>query len=143
MPAKATVGGNYSKLLRKIAVPQDQTTYGDFFESGYFPAIPSYAGFQDLPAGHWVYVVPNWFIWKESKKPRDSSSALAELLTRNDPFSVLLNKDVSLRIMGNETIKGKISENRAGFLLLSSPNNKKGYWEQDSCVLCPPRGEGK
>lgn len=146
VPARATVDGNYSELLRKIEVPQDQGTYGDFFDYGYYAATPSYAGFQDLPAGHWVYVSPHWFIWNKSKKPRDSNPAIGNLMAWNDPFGELVNKDVSLRIFGNETIKGRISENRAGFFLFSSSEAKKSYWVNKahvSYVELNDEGKGK
>jgi hypothetical protein len=134
VPAKATVGGNYSELLRKIEVPRDKQAYGDFFEGGHFPALPEYAGHHDLPAGHWVYVAPHWYIWKESKKPRDLAAAAGEFLARNDPFAAMANKDVSLRVLSNQTIKGRIAETRGGYVLVTSPESKTRYWVNKSHV---------
>ena len=54
----------YRGLLRQFAVPDDQQAYGDFCDFGYWSGT-SYAGQQDLPAGYWVYVAPNWYIFKE------------------------------------------------------------------------------
>lgn len=133
-PAKATVGGNYSELLRKIEVPQDKQAYGEFFEGGHFPAMPAYAGHRDLPAGHWVYVSPHWYIWKESRRPRDLAAAAGELLARNDPFVALANKDIAIRVSGNETITGRILEVRSDFALLASQGSNKRYWINKSAV---------
>lgn len=54
----------YNTLLKQIAVPDDQKSYGDFCDFGYWSGS-SYAGHNDLPAGYWVYLSPNWYIYKE------------------------------------------------------------------------------
>jgi hypothetical protein len=59
---KASVNGKYSKLLKVINVPQDQADYGAFNDYGYYTGT-SWAGFDNLPVGYWVYVAPNWYIW--------------------------------------------------------------------------------
>lgn len=64
---KASVGGNYSELLRKIEVEPDFIQFGDFHERGLQPAV-HYRGYPSLPEGYWVYVYPNWYIWAESLK---------------------------------------------------------------------------
>ncbi|MCH7727742.1 MAG: hypothetical protein IH991_14865, partial [Planctomycetes bacterium] len=61
--AKAQVGGKYTTLLKKIKVEGDYRGYSEFKDYGRYPAT-SYAGYTDLPAGYWVYVYPNWYIWK-------------------------------------------------------------------------------
>ena len=70
VPAQATVNGNYSNLLRIIKVPVDQKLVGDFCDLGYYPET-EYAEYKDLEHGYWVYVAPNWYIWRNSKKPRE------------------------------------------------------------------------
>ncbi len=64
---KASVDGKYTKLLKKIEVPGDKSTYGEFRDYGQYSGT-SYAGFDNLPAGYWVYVSPHWYIWGEMKK---------------------------------------------------------------------------
>lgn len=64
--SKARVKGNYSKLLKKIHVPQDRQSYGDYYDFGTYQAT-DYAGHANIPAGYWVYVYPHWYIWGESK----------------------------------------------------------------------------
>ena len=61
---KATVDGKYQMLLRQIKVPDDKDSYGDFNDYGLFGGN-SYAGFDDLPKGYWVYVAPYWYIWRD------------------------------------------------------------------------------
>jgi hypothetical protein len=66
IPANAHVNGKYSKLLRKIHVPQDRQSYGDYHEWGQYGAT-DWQGHRNIPAGFWVYVYPHWYIWGESK----------------------------------------------------------------------------
>ncbi len=128
VPAKATADGNYSGLLRKVEVPQDRKTYGDFFEGGYFPELPAYEGYRDLPAGHWVYVSPHWYIWKDSKVPREPAAVEADLMARNDPFVAMQEKDVEIHFFGGEVLKGRIAENRASYVLVTTPGSKQRAW---------------
>lgn len=55
----------YSTLLKTIEVPADRESYGDFYNYGY-SATPSYGGQDNLPAGYWVYVSPNWLIYRDA-----------------------------------------------------------------------------
>ncbi len=65
---KARVDGKYRLLLRQIEVPADVTTYTAFRDYGTYPAT-NYAGYENIPAGYWVYVYPYWFIWGEQPGP--------------------------------------------------------------------------
>jgi hypothetical protein len=60
-----SVGGKYRNLLRRIEVEQDKNGYGVFSDYGYYTGT-SYAGYNDLPVGYWVYVYPHWYIWGEA-----------------------------------------------------------------------------
>ncbi|MGE3807083.1 MAG: hypothetical protein AB7K24_20665 [Gemmataceae bacterium] len=62
---KARVGGKYQMLLRQFKAPQDAEKFSDFRDLGQ-REIQDYAGLTDLPAGHWVYVYPSWYIWRET-----------------------------------------------------------------------------
>ena len=61
---KARVEGKYGMLLRQIKVANDFDRYGNFRDVG-SRNQSEYAGYQDLPAGHWVYVYPYWYIWRD------------------------------------------------------------------------------
>jgi hypothetical protein len=61
---KARVDGKYAMLLRQIKVEDDAGTYGDFRDDG-VRDMRQYAGYNDLPKGHWVYVYPYWYIWRD------------------------------------------------------------------------------
>ena len=61
---RATISGKYGKLLKKLEVRDDLQLYGPFHDYGQWEGT-SYAGRNDLPTGHWVYVYPSWFIWKD------------------------------------------------------------------------------
>ncbi len=61
---KARVNGKYEMLLRQIKVPADAARYADFRDLG--PReVTTYAGITGLPKGHWVYVYPYWYIWRD------------------------------------------------------------------------------
>lgn len=66
LPAKADGGGKYQNLLRRIKVPQDKQNYALFHDYGFFEG-DSWAGYNNLPKGYWVYVYPHWYIWEEPK----------------------------------------------------------------------------
>jgi hypothetical protein len=60
----ASVSGKYRHLLRVLHVPGDLANYKEFSDYGPYNGN-AYAGYNDLPAGYWVYVHPNWFIWRD------------------------------------------------------------------------------
>jgi hypothetical protein len=61
---KARAGGKYAMLLRQFKVEKDAETYKDFADVG-MRDTREYAGQTDLPKGHWVYVYPYWYIWRD------------------------------------------------------------------------------
>ena len=65
--SQASAKGKYRNLRRVISVPADRQTYTEFNEYGYYTGT-EWAGFKNLPAGHWVYVYPRWYIWGEKAK---------------------------------------------------------------------------
>lgn len=67
--ARARVGAKYGMLLRQLYVPDDLKTYTDFSDYGIYPAT-SYAGYEDLPGGYWVYVYPYWYLWRDLNSER-------------------------------------------------------------------------
>ncbi len=67
---RASVGGKYRDLLRKVEVPDDWVGYGGFCDWGFWSGT-SYAGVDDLPPGHWVYVHPHWYVWGDADAARE------------------------------------------------------------------------
>jgi hypothetical protein len=61
---KARVEGKYQMLLRQIKVPDDEKEHGPFKDLG-MQTRTEYAGQSNLPNGHWVYVAPYWYIWRD------------------------------------------------------------------------------
>ncbi len=43
----------------------DREQYGDFYDFGYWSGT-SYGGQENLPAGYWVYLAPNWYIFRDA-----------------------------------------------------------------------------
>jgi hypothetical protein len=61
---KARFNGKYMMLLRQFKAEKDAETYKDFTDAG-VRDMPEYMGETGLPRGHWVYVYPYWYIWRE------------------------------------------------------------------------------
>jgi hypothetical protein len=61
---KASVDGKYRMLLAQIKVEGDKETNGEFKDIGQ-TMRPQYRGYNNLPKGHWVYVYPYWYIWRD------------------------------------------------------------------------------
>jgi len=61
---RATVNGKYSELLKRLRIPKDRADYGDFYDWGKWNGS-EYKDHSSLPQGYWVYVYPDWYIWKK------------------------------------------------------------------------------
>ncbi|MBM83201.1 MAG: hypothetical protein CMJ78_21785 [Planctomycetaceae bacterium] len=64
---RAETGGKYAQLLKTVSSPSDWQTYGQFNDYGFWGG-KTYAGQSNLPEGYWVYVYPNWYIFKDQKE---------------------------------------------------------------------------
>lgn len=64
VPAQATVKNKYSGLVMVLSCPADQSTYGQFNDWGYWNGSSGKWCNQTAKAGYWVYVAPNWYVWK-------------------------------------------------------------------------------
>lgn len=62
VPEEASVNGNYSSLIQVLNCPSDRGQYGEFRDYGYWGGGP-WCGKQGK-AGHWVWVAPKWYVWK-------------------------------------------------------------------------------
>lgn len=58
-------GGRFQSLLRKFKVEND----GENRVNG-FSETTSYRGHENIPQGYWVYVAPDWYVWKEDLAPQ-------------------------------------------------------------------------
>ena len=66
---QASVEGKYRHLLHVIPAPADHGVYTGQKDFGFW-AGNTYASQENLKPGHWVYVYPRWFIWRDGpKKP--------------------------------------------------------------------------
>lgn len=61
---KARVNGKYAMLLRQLKVPGDREPGLEVQEGG-LRRVNRYGGHSRLPTGYWVYVYPNWYIWRD------------------------------------------------------------------------------
>jgi hypothetical protein len=119
VPEAANVGGNYSELLKVISVPQDETTFGKFCDYGY-DSPTEWGGYKDLPPGFWVYVAPNWYIWKNSKKPQPQTRHFTVL----DDFNELVGHDVWIQMESNVALSGRVTANGIQLLTVQLADSK-------------------
>jgi len=59
-------------LVHQFKAENDRKEVGDFKDVG-FQRLATYGDQTNLPSGHWVYVAPYWYIWRdltESGQPR-------------------------------------------------------------------------
>jgi hypothetical protein len=68
IPSLAHVNGKYRHLLRVLDLPEDVTSYKQFTDWGMWNGT-SWRHYDNLPPGHWVYVYPRWYIWRDCVKP--------------------------------------------------------------------------
>ncbi|MCP4134305.1 MAG: hypothetical protein GY754_25245 [bacterium] len=61
----ASVNGKYSKLLQVLRCDDDKSSYGAFYEYGYYGGGAWCS--QQGKGGYWIWVSPNWYIWKNKK----------------------------------------------------------------------------
>jgi hypothetical protein len=61
---KARVNDQYRMLLRQFKVEKDAEMHKGFADVG-LRDLTEYAGQTELPKGHWVYVYPYWYIWRD------------------------------------------------------------------------------
>jgi len=60
---EARDGGRFGMLLRQFRA--DEPALGERHEAGARPATPTYQGARDVPAGHWVWRRPYWFVFRD------------------------------------------------------------------------------
>jgi hypothetical protein len=64
LPPRAHVWGKYRTLLRKLTVPEDVEQFARFHDWGPWTGT-EWRNHKGLPPGHWVYVYPHWYIWRD------------------------------------------------------------------------------
>jgi hypothetical protein len=69
VPPQAHANGKYSRLIRRLKAPDDQRTYSEFRDYGFYQAC-MWGGHTSVPAGYWVYVYPYWYIWSERQEQK-------------------------------------------------------------------------
>lgn len=59
----ARAGGKFGMLLRQFRA--DEPTLAEHHEAGAKAATPAYQAARDIPAGHWVWQRPFWFVFRD------------------------------------------------------------------------------
>lgn len=65
---QASVHGKYEGLVQTFTLPGDVERYGQFNDFGYWKG-GAYESIPNAPAGYWVYVAPDWYVWKSVAQP--------------------------------------------------------------------------
>jgi DNA-directed RNA polymerase subunit RPC12/RpoP len=63
---RASVSGKYSELIQVLHCPRDKATYGEFSDYGWWGG-GQWCG-SSVKAGYWVWVPPNWYVWKNKSR---------------------------------------------------------------------------
>ncbi len=66
IPAKAHVNQKYSQMVQLMKCPSDAAQYGNFRDYGYWGG-GAWCG-KTGKAGHWVWVKPYWYVWKNKRR---------------------------------------------------------------------------
>jgi hypothetical protein len=67
-PAPAHGYGKYRQLLAVLHCPEDTSTYQRYHDFGFCESC-DWRKYRNIPAGHWVYVYPRWYVWRDSLVP--------------------------------------------------------------------------
>ncbi|MEK6235878.1 MAG: hypothetical protein N2C14_14310, partial [Planctomycetales bacterium] len=123
----ATAGGKYRGLLRVFEESQDEATYGEFHDWGYWSGT-EYAGHEKLPAGYWVYVAPRWYIWSDANEEYVSHGPIGKAAAEPDPFSEMAEGDtpVTIHLAKEQVIYGDVKWNGPRFLIMDDAENPNG-----------------
>ena len=103
-PPEASVGGKYSGLLRVVPAPGDEAKFGKFSDRGHHNTS-SLAGQDNLPAGYWVYLAPNWYIWKQQTAGKPAADDMA-------------GKQVTVYLDNGTPVKGQLAEQTSEYVVL-------------------------
>ncbi len=71
VPKAASSNGKYSEIVQVLNCPNDRTRYGESSDYGYWEG-GSWCQ-QTGAAGYWVWVYPNWYIWKRNNEPTSNT----------------------------------------------------------------------
>lgn len=127
-PSKAAVNksgiqGKYYDLQTILYVPKDREKYSNFCDWGYANSM-DYAGYENVPAGYWVYNFPHWFIWQNMDASKDFSLQQASM---NGKYAKLLEK---LSVPEDHRKYGKFRDTgyQETTFYDGTPNLPPGYW---------------
>ncbi|HPA71541.1 MAG TPA: hypothetical protein PKY31_04685 [Spirochaetota bacterium] len=116
---RASVNGKYRDLIQKVHCPDDVNQYGEFHDYGHWTGS-EHCG-QQVSSGFWVYVSPDWYVWRtQNDLPRPEPN----LATVNGKYSGLLQ---SLLCPGDRAQYGDFRD--------------YGYWA-DGETYCGQRVQG-
>jgi len=85
-PEAASVDGKYSELIQVLNCPADGAQYGNFKDYGHWNGGP-WCG-QQGKAGYWVWVAPNWYVWKT--KGQAEKTEVPPMASVNGKYSGLI-----------------------------------------------------
>ena len=57
----------HASIMTIVLLSLQDDGRGEFSDFGHWTGT-QHAGHQNLPAGHWVYVYPKWYIWRNKVK---------------------------------------------------------------------------
>jgi len=105
-----SANGKYKDLIQTVYCPADANGYGDYQDYGYYGG-GNWCN-QDTEAGYWVWVNPNWYIWKNivsgnsapiANQINPDKQAYQDVQIDEAPFPVFIDdfwKDIVIDVKG-------------------------------------------
>lgn len=88
--AQARLGGKYKGLINFLSCPeeraQEEAIYGAFYDYGWETAS-EYCG-QSFPAAYWVWVAPNWYLWRHKDLQAIGFKTQQIRIPLNEPLTI-------------------------------------------------------
>lgn len=123
----ASVKGKYRTLLLALEVKEDGATYGEVKDYGFWSGT-EYRG-RAVPPGHWVYLHPRWYIWRDKAAPevKPPTAKEQEVASMGGKYSGLLHV---LLVPEDQASYGEVND--YGYSASTSYREyaalKPGYW---------------
>jgi sRNA-binding regulator protein Hfq len=103
-----------------VAPRGDAATYGKFNDAGY-SKTSQWAGQANLPAGYWVYVAPNWYIWESQALTPKVSAATAH----TNAAAEMQGRMVTIYLDNGTPVAGRLVERTDDYYVLLLPAGPK------------------
>lgn len=119
---RASVNGKYSGLVKVVPMPEEERRYGKFHDYGFWKG-GRWGNHDNLPAGYWVYVAPNWYVWKDSK----AAGKLPPYVVKVEPAENAVDVDAARKTISVTFDRAMATEKAWSWMLLRPHGMYPGF----------------